>query len=534
MAEDKSVNGNNALAESAPRVIVIDAKEQPENIKLRVAAYARVSSSSDEQLDSFAAQNRYYTALISGEENWELVDIYADEGITGTSAEKREDFQRLMSDCRRGKVDRVLVKSISRFARNTKECLEAIRELKGLGIGVVFEKECIDTGKISGEMLTSMFASMAQAESESISSNMRWSYRRRMERGTFLPSSVPYGYTILNKEIIVDDEQAQIVRGIFKDYLAGMSLENIADSLNAAGISRGRNTKAVKWYTTTVQYILTNEKYIGDSLWQKYYFTDTLPHRKIRNHGERAKYYAESTHPAIINKADFAAVQKLMQQRANVTKRELTQTVFRGKIFCGNCGSFFRRFTQQDNIFWGCQRHSKNKAACPVTRIAETEVQAAFLRLYYKLKHQGQAILKQMLGSLQTIRSRRMLWSLDIVELNKQIAKLSSQNQKLAEFQKLGLIDSDIFIAQSNALAEQIHNAKLQKERLLDSDGDDAISQTQELLEILADGPDLLDSFDAEMFGALVEKIIVESNERIRFRLKNGLELPETIARTVR
>lgn len=173
MSEKPITNGTSALQ----RVITIEAKEQPQSIKLRVAAYARVSTSSEDQKHSFDAQLRYYNTLISSKENWIMVDLYADEGITGTSAEKRKDFQRLLSDCRRRKIDRVLTKSISRFARNTKECLEAIRELKQLGIGILFEEQNIDTSAISGEMLTAIFAALAQAESESISAKIRWSYK---------------------------------------------------------------------------------------------------------------------------------------------------------------------------------------------------------------------------------------------------------------------------------------------------------------------------------------------------------------------
>lgn len=168
MAEKAMVNGTSAL-----QVITIEASEQPQAVKLRVAAYARVSSPSEDQKHSFEAQLRRYSALISAKENWTMVDLYADEGITGTSAQKRKDFQRLLSDCRKGKIDRVLTKSVSRFARNTKECLEAIRELKQLGIGILFEEQNIDTAQMSGEMLTAVFAAMAQAESEIISANMR-------------------------------------------------------------------------------------------------------------------------------------------------------------------------------------------------------------------------------------------------------------------------------------------------------------------------------------------------------------------------
>lgn len=181
MSNRQKTTGNLAISEEQQHVIVIEATERPQDLKLRVAAYTRVSSDSADQLNSFAAQNRYYTALISGKENWIMVDIYADRGITGTSAEKREDFQRLMADCRRGLIDKVLCKSISRFARNTTECLEAIRELRTLGIGIEFEEQHIDTAKLSGETLTAIFASMAQSESKAISDNMRWSYQRRME-----------------------------------------------------------------------------------------------------------------------------------------------------------------------------------------------------------------------------------------------------------------------------------------------------------------------------------------------------------------
>ncbi len=190
MDKKRLVDGTTALAEKQPRVIKIEPAERPQNVRLRVAAYTRVSSDSEDQLNSFAAQNRYYTELISGKAEWRMVDIYADEGITGTSVAKRDDFQRMMADCRRGLIDQILVKSISRFARNTKDCLQNIRELKELGVNVRFEREGIDTVNVSSELITAIYAAFAQKESESISGNMRWSYQRRMESGTFLPSSI--------------------------------------------------------------------------------------------------------------------------------------------------------------------------------------------------------------------------------------------------------------------------------------------------------------------------------------------------------
>ncbi len=195
-----STDGASALEEKSYRVIKIESQEQAKKARLRVAAYTRVSSDSEDQLNSFAAQNRYYTELISKKPEWTMVDIYADEGITGTSTKKRDDFQRMMADFRRGLVDQILVKSISRFARNTKECLENVRELKELGINVRFERESINTANVSSELITAIYAAFAQKESESISGNMHWSYQRRMESGTFLPSSMAYGYKIVNKK----------------------------------------------------------------------------------------------------------------------------------------------------------------------------------------------------------------------------------------------------------------------------------------------------------------------------------------------
>ena len=185
------IDGNLAVQPGERRVITIAANDKSETITLRVAAYARVSTKSDEQRNSYAAQNRYYTDLISAHEGWKLVDLYADEGITGTSAEKRDEFQRMMADCRRGLIDRILVKSISRFARNTKDCLEAIRELKSIGVSVYFEEQRIDTAIMSSEMITAVMASLAQKESESIGGNMRWSYQKRMESGEFNTCKAP-------------------------------------------------------------------------------------------------------------------------------------------------------------------------------------------------------------------------------------------------------------------------------------------------------------------------------------------------------
>ena len=287
MSRERKAVGSLAL-DQAPRVIAIPAVSQERTRKLRVAAYARVSSDSEDQLHSFAAQTAHYTELIHQNPDWEFVDVYADKGITGTSTEKRDDFLRLLADCRRGRIDKVLVKSSSRFARNAKESLEAIRELKSLGIAVCFEEDKIDTSKLSGELLTAIFAMLAQKESEAISERMRWSYQVRMKAGKFITCNAPLGYDLVKGKLEINENEAQVVRYIFRQYLSGQSLESIAKDLSRCGVP----TKAggPRWGMTAVGYILSNEKYVGDSLLQKSYTTKSLPHRIVKNHGKYPKY----------------------------------------------------------------------------------------------------------------------------------------------------------------------------------------------------------------------------------------------------
>lgn len=516
--------------ENTARVITIPATEQPEEIKLKVAAYCRVSSSSDEQLNSFATQNRYYTELISGKGNWQLVDIYADEGITGTSIEKRDDFKRMLHDCERGLIDRILVKSISRFARNTTECLEAVRFLKTHGISVCFEKENIDTGKVSGEMLTAVFASLAQAESESISNNMRWSYQKRMQMGTYIPSSMPYGYVLKDGKITINPEEAAVVRRIYDLYLCGTSKRAIADNLNLQGVL---NRRREPWTHSSILYILSNERYTGDSLWQKTYQTDTLPREQKKNCGEVQQYYAKNTHPPIVSHEEYTTVQSLRTQRTVSQLSAHPLHIFNKRLLCGNCGATFRRKTDKCKTYWMCKSHAEKASLCCVAQISETEIVNAFLRLYYKLKHTPE-ILLQITHNLYEMKNRRMLWSPDVIELNKRISEITSQNHMLAVLKQQGLVDPDIFISKTNELSEQLRMLKQEKEQLLNSEIDNPLSQTQQIIEILRDSPDFLEDFDAELFGELIDKVIIEDNTHLVFRLVNGLELRETIRRAVR
>ena len=249
-----------------PEIRVIEAKTQKNN-KLRVAAYCRVSSDSADQLASYWNQVTYYTDYIGQNPDWVFSGIYADEGLTGTRADTREDFQRLLRDCARGKLDRILVKSISRFARNTRDCLEVVRQLRRLGISVYFEKEMIDTAGLNGEMMLSMYSAGAQQESISISENQRWSYQRRMARGDFITCRAPYGYRLKKGMLEIYEPEAEVVRRIFREYLSGKSKQQIIDGLNSDGIN-----KNCIWRANYIAAVLENEKYAGDVLLQICYW----------------------------------------------------------------------------------------------------------------------------------------------------------------------------------------------------------------------------------------------------------------------
>lgn len=527
MNERLQIEGSTALKKPVPRLITIEPTKKTDEVKLRVAAYTRVSTSSDDQRNSFGAQNQYYTTRIAENQNWELVDIYADEGISGTSIRKRTEFQRMIADCRKGKIDRILVKSISRFARNTAECLVTLRELKLLGVSVSFEKENIDTAGTSGELLTALFASFAQMESESISGNIRWSYQKRMQDGTFNTYKAPFGFRLVNGKLEIQQEEAAVVHRIFEHYLNGMNSREIAKVLNRQGTLRS------VWRREMVDYILKNERYAGNALLQKRYTTESFPTKKKWNRGEREMYYVEDSNVPIISQEMFDQAQTLRKQRHHMGKTQKAKPLS-GKLYCGCCGAVYRYKSVNGIHYWVCTKHDESAELCSIKPIAENAVYTAFLRLYYNLKHHGIAILEEMTTSMQKIRSYRMLWSEDVIELNKRISDLSSQNQMLAQLNQQGLIDSDIFIYQSNELAQQLQEVKIKKKHLLDRDEDTTTRQTQELVEILENGPNMLDSFHAEYFHELIERIIVDSNTQIRFRLKNSLELVETIERTVR
>ena len=322
---------------------------------IRVAAYARVSSGKDEMLHSLSAQVSYYSDLIQKHPGWVYAGVYADEAKTGTK-DNRDNFQRLLSDCRTGKVDMIITKSISRFARNTVTILQTVRELKNLGIDVFFEEQNIHSMSSDGELMLTILASYAQEESRSVSENCKWRIRHKFEEGIEHHFTL-YGYEKVNGEIKIKYEEAKIVREIFRCYLSGMGITKIAKWLRHHNIPSPKDSL---WTLSSVRSILINEKYMGDMLLQKYYTKDHLCKRSRCNNGELPKYYVEETHPAIISKEDFEKVQKIFSSKNNSMGALRYDYDFKGIVFCGCCGRNYVRKKNYKKYVWKCSAYSKN------------------------------------------------------------------------------------------------------------------------------------------------------------------------------
>ena len=504
---------------------------------LRVAAYCRVSTDMEEQASSYASQIRSYTELINQHEGWELVDIYADEAVSGTKIDKREDFNRLLADCRKGKIDRVLVKSISRFARNTKDCLAALRELAQLGVTVQFEKENIDTGTLTTELMVSVSGSLAQQESMSISQNIRMGYRRRMERGEFIASSPPYGYRNAGGgRLEIVPEEAEVIRWVFESYLNGQGIVTIAEEMNRRGVPKKHGEAA--WIPYAVACWLRNEKYTGNTLCQKT-FTTGFPYISVKNRGEVDQFYIENSHPAIISQEIFDKVQALRKKKkapaSAPSKFPLTR-----KMICGKCGAtFYRTVDRHGANNWVCSGHKdgnrNGKGACPNLSVRERDIYTAFIRMYNKLRlHEG-IILRPALDQMEALESAVQRENPAMLEINRAIAQATEQNYKISKLRASGLLDADACAAKLAALDAQLTQLRAKRRRLLRNDDisemADALRQT---VETLHQGPEQMDEFDEELFNEMVEKIAVDIDHVLRFRLRGGFDVAEPLWRETR
>ena len=342
--------------------------------KLRVVAYVRVSAEKDTAIASLENQATTYVEQIKANPEWEFAGIFEDRGISGTK-EMRPQFQRMLKDCRDGKIDLILTKSFTRFARNTVVLLETLRELKGLGIEVVFEKDNIRSLNESGELLITLLAAFAQAESQSSSENQKWRIRKSFEEGRLANGGRMLGYRLENDTLTVIPDEAEVVRQIFTDYLSGMGIRAIAKKLN---FQRIRTIRQKEWQPCSVRALLGNEKYTGSLLLQKTYTKDYISKKSVKNKGERTQYLVENSHEAIIPKEMFDAVQEEMRRRNDRLGPKHPypahkQTLFQGMLVCARCGRHYWRIENYTNrAVWECStKIGKGKSCCGNQRIAE-------------------------------------------------------------------------------------------------------------------------------------------------------------------
>ncbi|MBO4378935.1 MAG: recombinase family protein, partial [Clostridia bacterium] len=397
---------------------VIPAKPQKGNAaakvevkRLRVAAYCRVSTDNEEQASSYEAQIQHYEEFIKTNPEWEFVGVYADEGISATSTKKREQFNALIEDCKAGKIDMIFTKSISRFARNTLDCLKYIRLLKEINIPVFFEKESINTMDAKGEVLITIMASLAQQESESLSKNTKMGIQYRFQQGKVMVNARHFlGYDKDEEgHLVINPEEAEIVKRIYREYLEGASCKKIAKGLERDGIRTSRGNP--RWHDSTVRKILENEKYMGDALLQKTYTIDFLNKKRGKNNGTLPQYYIEDDHEAIIPKDLFLRVQEEMARRSserdmNGRRRGFSANhAFSHMVICECCGENFRRLHWNNRgkktIVWRCKTRLEDKTRCTARTVREETLKAAFLEALNEMVCDSDTYLNRLRENLE-------------------------------------------------------------------------------------------------------------------------------------
>ena len=428
----------------------------------------------------------------------------------------------MMNDARKHKFDRIIVKSVTRFARNTKDCLEAVRELKQLGISVYFEENNIDTNKTEGETLITLLGMAAQNESLSISKNMRWSIQKRMQNGTYINCAAPFGYKYENHKLVIIPEEAEIVKNIFHSYLNGIGIKDIAVTLT-------EKTGNV-WYAPTVRYILSNERYIGDSVYQKRYTTDGLPFARKRNRGEMPQYYIQNTHEPIIDADTFEAVQRLKSS----TEYKYTtgnEYLFTKKIKCNSCGHTFKRIIVRKYIYWTCDNHNENAKNCPIKPISETAIHGAYISMFNKLKRFGHEIISPALGQLEDLIMKKQCGNKQILSARGELIAAREKMNQITRLHSSGILSDDIYNAQKKEIEAKIMRLKELMTAACDTDDIvNTLDKLSDLMDILNER-DNMTEFDETVFGITVEKMTALSENEIVFRLIGGVEFTEIIER---
>ena len=531
---------------TAPNVTVIPAKVQTAESRdkyhqLRVAAYCRVSTELEEQQNSYQVQIAYYTDLINKKKEWTLAGIFADEGISGTQTKKRTEFNRMIRMCRNKKIDLVITKSISRFARNTVDCLEYVRQLKDLGIGVIFEKENINTLTMTSEFMIALYGSFAQAESESISKNVSWGKEKAYREG-----KVQFQYKHLlgykkgadgKPEII--PEEAETVKLIYTMFLDGHSMKNIALILHVKGIHT--KTGSTEWRTNTITRILQNEKYVGDALLQKTFTSDCITHKVVKNHGERPMYLVTNHHDPIIDRDTYNRVQQELARRNSKRKISDKTVTEQGKysskyalselLICGHCGTPYRRTTWaargKKQIVWRClSRLEHGKKYCPDSpTINEEQLHRGILRAinnYYSCRNDIVRILKANIGSVLECQGQE-----EILSVEKRLKEIDQARTDLVNLIASGGCDEDKLdsefaklYAEEQGLSERLTMLKSQNKT-----SEETQAKLDKIMDMIEHEKFELETFDNVLVRKLIECVKVLSKTEILVIFKGGYEV---------
>ena len=499
--------------------------------KRRVAGYARVSTDHEDQQTSYEAQVDYYTNYIKGRDDWEFAGLYSDEGISATNTKHRDGFNQMIADALSGKIDLIITKSVSRFARNTVDSLSTIRKLKEHNIECYFEKENIWTFDSKGELLLTIMSSLAQEESRSISENVTWGHRKR-----FADGKVSFAYSrFLGYEkgpdgtIVVVPEQAKTVKLIYKLFLDGMTMHTIAGELTKRSIKTPGGKD--KWNQSTVRSILTNEKYKGDALLQKSYTVDFLTKKTKTNEGEVPQYYVENNHEAIIDPQIFELVQAEIAKRNKGKERYSGVSIFSTKVQCAECGGWYGSKVWHSNdkyrrIIYQCNNKFRNKTGCSTPHLTEYEIKEYFIKALNRLITEKDEIIAN------TEMIRTMLCDNSVLEakcdaLQEEIAVTVELTQNAVAENARVAQDQDEYNKRYNALVERYDRLKAQYDEVSAtiSNNEARHEQMGRFITVLKDQTGIITEFDDALWSSLVEKIVVKSKDDVTVVFKDGTEI---------
>ncbi len=499
--------------------------------KRRVAAYARVSTNSDEQKTSYEAQVSYYTDYIRAKPDWEFVRVYADKGITGTSTRKREQFNDMVEDALAGKIDLIITKSVSRFARNTVDSLTTIRLLKEHGVEVYFEEQNIYTLDSKGELLLTIMSSLAQEESRNISENVTWGQRKRFADGKV---SMPYKHFLgyrkgENGEPEIVPEEAEIVRRIYGLFLKGQTPYGIKTTLEADGIPTPAGKK--RWQSATIVSILTNEKYKGDALLQKTFCTDFLTKKMKINEGEVPQYYVENSHPAIVTAETFDMVQEEIERRRQAGRQHNGTSCFSGKIFCGCCGEMYgskvwHSTDKYRRVIWQCNAKFKDGHHCRTPHLAEMEIQQRFLQAFNRLLDDRKFIIADTSTIMERLTATGDLEA-KADTLREEIAVASELIRQAIEQNASMAMNQEEFGQRYQSLSERFQRAA---DQLKDIEAEYARrahkrSELETFIKNLRSREVPVEEFDTMLWLSMVKRVTVEADGKMKFTFANDMEI---------